>query len=65
MEGNADANTAEGGIGGAEEERDDIFGALVVATPALSKGVPTMDRGATTRPVKVVCALTSTAGATS
>lgn len=62
MEGDTDAKTTEGRIGGAEEEGGGIARALVVATPALSKGVAVVDEGALTGSSEATRALTSVAG---
>ena len=61
VEVNANANTAEGGIGGAEKGGGDIIGALVVVTPTLNKAATMVDKEATTGLAEVAGALTSTA----
>lgn len=65
MEGDANANTAEGGTRGVKEGGGGTSGSLVVITQALTKGAVMVDIGATFGPAKVVGTLTSTAGATS
>jgi len=44
VEGDVDANTIEGGTGEAEEGGGNISGALIVATPTLSKGASTVGK---------------------
>ena len=64
-EGDIVANTAEGGIGGAEEGGGDITRALVVITPTLGMDVAMVDEDTTMEPAEVVDALTLTAVVTS
>lgn len=58
MEGDVDANTIEGGTSEAEEGGGNISGALIVATPTLSKGASTVGKGATIALVEVANTLT-------
>lgn len=55
----SEANAVEGGTIGAEEEGGGVIGALVVATPTLSKSATTMDESATSELAKAVAAITS------
>ena len=59
------ANTVEGGTDGAKEGGGDITEALVVSTPALSKGASMVDKGATKEPTETASALTSVVAVTS